>query len=44
MYVQACLDSSKTFGVRQVLAGHPCRHQVGEAHGRSRIDVVVVRE
>ena len=27
-----------------MLAGRPCRCQVGEAHGRSRIDVVVVRE
>ena len=27
-----------------MLAGHPCRCQVGEAHGRSRIDVEVVRE
>ena len=32
------------FGLRHVLAGHPCRHWVGKAHGRSRIDVEVVRE
>ena len=30
---------SRSFGLRQVLAGHPCRCQVREAHGRSRIDV-----
>ena len=27
-----------------MLAGHPCRCQVGVAHGGSGIDVVVVRE
>ena len=27
-----------------MLAGHPCRRRVGEAHGGSRIDVEVVRE
>ena len=27
-----------------MLAGHPCKCQVGKAHGRSRIDVEVVRE
>ena len=41
---QACLGGSRTFGLRQVLAGQPCRCWVGEAHGGSRIDVVVVRE
>ena len=41
---QVCLGGSRTFGLRQVLAGQPCRCQVGEAHGGSRIDVVVVRE
>ena len=30
--------------LRHVLAGHPCRCQVGKAHGGSRIDVEVVRE
>ena len=41
---QVCLDSSRTFGLRHVLAGQSCRHRVGVAHGGSRIDVVVVRE
>ena len=27
-----CLDSSRSFGLRQVLAGHPCRRWVSEAH------------
>ena len=27
-----------------MLAGHPCKRQVGKAHSRSRIDVEVVRE
>ena len=40
----ACLNSSRSFGLRQVLAGHPCRHQVSQAHGGSRIEVVGVRE
>ena len=39
-----CLNVSRSFGHRQVLAGHPCRCQVGEAHGGSKIDVVGVRE
>ena len=39
-----CLNGSRSFGLRQVLAGHPCRCWVGEAHGGSRIDVVGVRE
>ena len=39
-----CLNVSRSFGLRQVLAGHPCRCRVGIAHGRSRIDVEVVRE
>ena len=40
----ACLNSSSSFGLRHVLAGHPCRHRVGEAHSGSRINVEVVRE
>ena len=43
-HLWACLGSSRTFGLRQVLAGHPCRCRVSEAHTRSRIDVEVVRE
>ena len=39
-----CLGSSRTFGLRQVLAGQSYRHWVGIAHGRSRIEVVGVRE
>ena len=35
---------SRSFGLRQVLAGHPCRCRVGVAHSGSRIDVEVVRE
>ena len=27
-----------------MLAGHPCKHQVGIAHGGSRTEVEVVRE
>ena len=38
------LDSSRTFGLRHMLAGHSYRHQIGIAHGRSRIEVVGVRE
>ena len=40
----ACLNVSRSFGLRQVLACHPCRCRVGVAHGGSRIDVEVVRE
>ena len=40
----ACLNGSRSFGLRQVLAGHPCSHWVGLAHGGSQIDVVEVRE
>ena len=40
----ACLDSSRTFGLRHMLAGQSCRCQVGIAHGGSRIEVVGVRE
>ena len=40
----ACLGSSRTFGLRQVLAGQSYRCQVGQAHSRSRIEVVGVRE
>ena len=40
----ACLNVSRSSGLRHVLAGHPCRCRVGVAHGRSRIDVVGVRE
>ena len=39
-----CLGSSRTFGLRQVLAGQSYRHWVGIAHSRSRIEVVRVRE
>ena len=39
-----CLNVSRSFGLRYMLAGHPCRHWVSEAHGGSRIDVEVVRE
>ena len=39
-----CLNVSRSFGLRHVLAGHPCRCRVGVAHGGSRIDVEVVRE
>ena len=39
-----CLNVSRSFGLRHMLAGHPCRRWVGKAHGRSRIDVEVVRE
>ena len=39
-----CLDSSRSFGLRQVLAGHPCRCRVSQAHSGSRIEVVEVRE
>ena len=37
-------SSSRTFGHRLVLAGLSYRCQVGVAHGRSRIEVVGVRE
>ena len=40
----ACLNVSRSFGLRHVLAGHPCRCWVSVAHGGSRIDVVGVRE
>ena len=40
----ACLNGSRSFGLRHVLAGHPCRRWVSEARGGSRIDVEVVRE
>ena len=40
----ACLGSSRTFGLRQVLAGQSYRCQVGKAHSGSRIEVVGVRE
>ena len=39
-----CLNGSRSFGLRHVLAGHPCRCRVGKAYGGSRIDVEVVRE
>ena len=39
-----CLNISRSFGLRHVLAGHPCSHWVSLAHGRSQIDVVEVRE
>ena len=39
-----CLGSSRTFGLRQVLAGQSYRHQVSQAHSGSRIEVVGVRE
>ena len=39
-----CLNGSRSFGLRHILAGHPCRRRVSEAHGRSRIDVVGVRK
>ena len=39
-----CLNSSRSFGLRHVLAGHPCRCQVSKVQGGSRIDVEVVRE
>ena len=39
-----CLNGSRSFGLRHVLAGHPCRCWVGKAHGGLRIDVEVVRE
>ena len=38
------LNSSRSFGLRHMLAGHSCRCWVGEAHGRARIEVEVVRE
>ena len=38
------LGSSRTFGLRQVLAGQSYRCRVGQAHGGSRIEVVRVRE
>ena len=40
----ACLNSSRSPGLRNVLAGHPCSRRVGLAHDGSRIDVVEVRE
>ena len=39
-----CLGSSRTFGLRHMLAGQFCRCGVGVAHGGSRIEVVGVRE
>ena len=43
-HLWACLGGSRMFGHRLMLAGQSCRHQVGIAHGRSRIEVVEVRE
>ena len=40
----ACLNGSRSPGLRNVLAGHPCSRRVGLAHDGSRIDVVEVRE
>ena len=40
----ACLNGSRSPGLRNVLAGHPCSCRVGLAHDGSRIDVVEVRE
>ena len=36
--------SSRTFGLRHVLASQSYRCRVGQAHGGSRIEVVGVRE
>ena len=41
---QVCLNSSRSLGLRHVLAGHPCSHRDSLAHSRSQIDVVEVRE
>ena len=40
----ACLNISRSFGLRHMLAGHPCRCRVGQAHSGSRIEAVEVRE
>ena len=40
----ACLNGSRSLGLRHVLAGHPCSRRVGLAHDGSWIDVVEVRE
>ena len=40
----ACLNGSRSPGLRNVLAGHPCSRRVGLAHDGSWIDVVEVRE
>ena len=37
-------ECSRSLGLRQVLAGHPCSCRVSLAHDGSRIDVVEVRE
>ena len=43
-YPWAFLNVSRSFGLRHVLSGHPCSHQVSLAHGGSWIDAVEVRE
>ena len=40
----ACLNVSRSFGLRHMLAGHPSSCRVGLTHNGSQIDVVEVRE
>ena len=40
----ACLNGSRSSGLRHMLAWPPCSCWVGLAHDRSQIDVVEVRE